>query len=305
MTTSGSPVQRPIVVAVDGSGLADTAVLWAAGEAERTGAPLHLVHAFVYVNAVGGYVAVFDTADATEFGAEVCGRAAGLVREAHPAVTVTTEVRVGRAAPEIIKASRDAAMVVLGARGHGRVTGLLLGSVSQQVAMYARCPVVVVRGEDPARTGRVVVGVDGSPAATDALRFAVRHAAATGAKVRAVRAEYVEAPAGIPPGEWYDDMVDRARQATEDVRATVEEVSREYPDVDLELRVVHWHPVRALVDESADASLTVMASRGLGGFKGLLLGSVSQGVLSRAEGTVVIVPGTAEEPTRSDDPGVG
>ncbi|WP_413450325.1 universal stress protein [Georgenia phoenicis] len=297
--TSPSEMNRPIVVGVDGSSLADTAVLWAAAEADRRGTTLHVVHAFVHLHAVGGYVAVLDTANPLEIGGEVCERAAGAAREAFPSLTVTTEVRVGRAAPELIKASREAAMLVLGARGHGRVTGLIVGSVSQQVAMYARCPVVVVRG--PAASGPVVVGVDGSPAAAEALRFAVAHAAATGAPVRAVRAEYVELPMGAPPGDWYADLVARSEQATVAARRAVDEVAAEHPGLDIELRVLRRHPEAALVEEAEGASLLVVAKRGLGGFTGLMLGSVSQGVLSRAKVSVAVVPG-GEEPEHPDDP---
>lgn len=300
--TSQSEKNRPIVVGVDGSTLADTAVLWAAAEAQRRGTSLHVVHAFVHLHAVGGYVAVLDTADPLEIGGEVCERAARSAREAFPGLTVTTEVRVGRAAPELIKASREAATLVLGARGHGRVTGLLVGSVSQQVAMHADCPVVVVRGSG--ERGPVVVGLDGSPAAAGALRYAVEHAAATGAQVRAVRAEYVELPMGAPPGDWYADLVDRSAQATEAARRAVEEVTAEHPAVDIELRVVRQHPEVALLEEAADAGLIVVAKRGLGGFTGLMLGSVSQGVLSRAKVTVAVVPG-GDEPEHPDDPQAG
>lgn len=300
MTTSSTPA-RPIVVAVDGSSLSEAAVRWAAAEAGRRGTTLHIVHAFVYVHAVGGYMGVFDTADPAEIGGDVCERASRAALEVYPDLTVTSEVRVGRAAPEVIKASRDASMVVLGARGHGRLTGLLAGSVSQQVAMYARCPVVVVRGDDePAPARRVVVGVDGSSAATGALRFAAEHAAATGVPVLAVRAEYVEMPVGVP-GEWYSALAERATEATEAARRGVEEVAAEVPGADIDLRVVRNHPETALVEESADAGLLVVASRGLGGFKGLMLGSVSQGVLSRAAVTVVVVPG-GQEPEHADDP---
>ncbi|PYF97368.1 Nucleotide-binding universal stress protein, UspA family [Georgenia satyanarayanai] len=300
MTRPTDP-NRPVVVGVDGSALADTAVLWAAAEAERRGTSLHVVHAFVHLHAIGGYVAVFDAAEPVEIGGEVCERAARAAREAVPGLTVTTEVRVGRAAPELLKASLGASVLVLGARGHGRVTGMIVGSVSQQVAMYARCPVVVVRGT--AEQGPVVVGVDGSPAAAGALRFAVEHAAATGASVRAVRAEYVEMPMGAPPGDWYTDLVDRSQQATEAARRAVEEVAADHPAVDVELRVLRRHPEATLVEESTDASLLVVAKRGLGGFTGLMLGSVSQGVLSRATVSVAVVPG-GEEPEHPDDPHV-
>ncbi len=301
MTTQSVPAPAgAVVVGVDGSALSAAAVRWAAGEAERTGAPLHVVHAFVYFHAMGGY-AVMDRADPDEIGGEVCAAAVEQARAEHPDLAVTGEVRVGPAAPQLLKAAREASMIVLGARGHGRVGGMLVGSVSQQVALHARCPVVVVRGQ--ADAGPVVVGMDGSAEADDALRFALRHAAGVGAPVRVVRAEYLESPPGVPPGEWYADLVARLEELTGKVRTTVEEARREFPGVDVEVRVIHQHPVTTLVEESADARLLVVASRGLGGFAGLLLGSVSQAVLTRSTTSVAVVPraaGTRDEPEARD-----
>jgi len=288
MTINSVPAPAgAVVVGVDGSALSEAALLWAAAEAHSRGAPLHIVHAFVYVHAMGGF-AVVDVATPDEIGGEVCAAASARVRAEHPDLPVTVEVRVGPAAPQLIKASREASLVVLGARGHGRVGGVLVGSVSQQVALHSRCPVVVVRGRG--EDGPVVVGMDGSVEADEALRFAIRHAEGVGAPLRVVRAEYVEALPGVPPGEWYADLVDRMQALTETVRARVAEVAREPPGVEVELEVVHQHPASALVDESAQARLLVVASRGLGGFAGLLLGSVSQAVLSRSMASVAIVP---------------
>ncbi|TNC17267.1 universal stress protein [Georgenia sp. 311] len=301
MTINSVPAPAgAVVVGVDGSGLSESALLWAAAEAARLGSPLHIVHAFVYVHAMGGF-AVVDVATPDEIGGEVCAAALERVRAEFPDLAVTTEVRVGPAAPQLIKASRQASMVVLGARGHGRIGGVLVGSVSQQVALHSRCPVVVVRGG--VEGGPVVVGLDGSVQADEALRFALRHAEGVGAPLRVVRAEYVEAPPGVPPGEWYADLVDRMQALTESVRSKVEEVAREHPGVEVELEILHQHPVSALVDESAQARLIVVASRGLGGFAGLLLGSVSQGVLSRSMASVAVVPpagGPREEPEARD-----
>ncbi len=292
MTTN--PPTRAVLVAVDGSSLSYAALRWAAAMAERTGLPLHIVHVFVHLPPVSG-MAVFDPADPQELGRRVVEEAEDIVRADHPELEVRTEVRVGRAAPDLVAMSQDAAVVALGARGHGRVTGVLLGSVSQQVAMHAACPVVVVRGGgNLAEDAPVVVGLDGSPEAEGALRFALDRAVTAGAPVRVVRAEYVEPPPGAPPGPWYTDLVERVEQLTEQVRATVAEARHARPDLDIELRVVHDHPVTALVEASTDASMVVVARRGLGGFAGLLLGSVSQGVLSRAQVPVVVVPNPAE-----------
>lgn len=301
MTTTSVPAPAgAVVVGVDGSALSDAALLWAAAEADRLGAPLHLVHAFVYVHAMGGY-AVLDRANPDEIGGEVCAAAVARAQAEHPDLAVTSEVRVGPAAPQLLKASREARMVVVGARGHGRVGGMLVGSVSQQIALHATCPVVVVRG--PRAEGPVVVGMDGSAEADEALHFALSHAHGTGAPLRVVRAEYLESPPGVPPGEWYGGLVERVKELTGAVRSTVEQAARAYPGLDVDVRVVHQHPVSALVEASQDARLLVVASRGLGGFAGLLLGSVSQGVLTRSPVSVAVVPrdaGPRQEPEERD-----
>ena len=283
-----------VVVGVDGSSLSDEALAWAAAEAARSGAPLHVVHAFVHVSVIGSFSAV-SPADRESLGGAVVHAAADRARAAHDSLPVTEEVCLGPAAPQLLNAAKDARMIVLGARGHGRVGGMLVGSVSQQVAMHARCPVVVVRGSTDHTDGPVVIGMDGSPEAGAALRFGLRHADGVGAPVRVVRAEYLESPPGVPPGEWYADLVDRLHEMTESVRAEVDAAREEFPRLDLDLRVIRRHPVKALVEESADARLVVVASRGLGGFTGLLLGSVSQGVLSRAPVPVAIVPRSGAE----------
>jgi len=301
MTINSVPAPAgAVVVGVDGSALSEAALLWAAAEADRLDAPLHVVHAFVYVHAMGGF-AVVDVATPDEIGGEVCAAAAARVRAEFPDLPVTVEVRVGPAAPQLIKASGEARMVVLGARGHGRIGGVLVGSVSQQVALHARCPVVVVRGG--VEEGPVVVGMDGSAEAEEALRFAIRHAEGVGAPLRVVRAEYIEAMPGVPPGEWYADLVDRMESFTERVRETVAAAAREHPGVEVEVEVIRQHPASALVDESAQARMVVVASRGLGGFAGLLLGSVSQSVLSRSMASVAVVPRPGdprEEPEARD-----
>ncbi len=288
-TTSRPALRNTIVVGVDGSTLSHDALAWAAAEAERRGLGVHILHVFVYIQPVAGY-AVFDPADPEELGGHVCEEAAATIRSTHPDLPVTTEVRVGRPAPELVQLADESAMVVLGARGHGRIGGLLIGSVSQQVATHARCPVVVVRGTERADRAPVVVGMDGSSESVEALRFALDHARSLGAPVRVVHSEWVDTPPGAPLGAWYGDLIQRARERTEAVRSAVDDVVTHIPGVDVEFRAVDTHPVDALTEESEDASLLVVASRGLGGFAGLLLGSVSQGVLSRATVPVAIVP---------------
>jgi nucleotide-binding universal stress UspA family protein len=144
----------------------------------------------------------------------------------------------------------------------------------------------------------IVVGVDGSEASKEALRWAVGEARLRRAKVRALRAYEVPFvppvldPFGAVPAVEGVPGIDREllRQASEEGLARV--VSEVVPDpggVEIELQVAEGHAAEVLVATSKDAELLVVGSRGHGGFAGLLLGSVSQSSAQHAYCPVVIV----------------
>jgi nucleotide-binding universal stress UspA family protein len=141
--------------------------------------------------------------------------------------------------------------------------------------------------------GVIVVGIDHSEGAKAALRFALAEAALRQARLRVVHAwqlGYVSA--SFVPGSYpvlsgqLDDLRGAAEAALE---ATLEEIQPDRSEVKIEGRVVEGAPSAVLVDESRDAELLVVGSRGLGGFSGLLLGSVSQQCAHHAACPVVIV----------------
>ena len=133
--------------------------------------------------------------------------------------------------------------------------------------------------------GMIVVGVDQSAAAKEALRFALEEARLRRASLRVVHAT---GPFGSYPSLAVD--VSAVHQAAEELieHATSEAIS-ETDGVEIERRVVEGAPGLVLVDESRSADLLVVGSRGHGGFAGLLLGSVSQQCAHHAECPVVIV----------------
>ncbi len=145
------PVGGPVLVGVDGSESAAYAVELAADEADRRDAELVLVHVRAPER---GAAAPEAAADATTAGraeaAEVLNAAASRVRSAHPRLRVT-ERAVVAASPEtaLREASGDASLVVVGSRGRGGFTGLLLGSVSQALVQHAHCPVLVAHRPEP------------------------------------------------------------------------------------------------------------------------------------------------------------
>ena len=142
-----------ILVGVDGSPHSRKALEWAGDEAAHHGSNLVVVTAYLAPPPPPSG----PTSSVTEHIATSPGEAAGetaerLLMEAirdvlgeDPPVLVQPRVREGNAAKALIDLSEDADLLVVGTRGHGGFAGMLLGSVSQNVAAYARCTVVVVR----------------------------------------------------------------------------------------------------------------------------------------------------------------
>lgn len=138
----------------------------------------------------------------------------------------------------------------------------------------------------------IAVGVDGSEGAEVALRFALEEAKLRGAAVRAVHAWRF-----VPTSRYVDvgfqgldvDVGTLQRAAEASLEANVAAVAGDGSGVEIEQRVVEGPAAGVLVDESRDADLLVVGSRGHGGFTGLLLGSVSQQVAQHATCPVVIV----------------
>jgi nucleotide-binding universal stress UspA family protein len=193
---------------------------------------------------------------------------------------VAIEVGRGPAAPVLLGAAAksDADMLVLGARGLGGFAGLMLGSVSQHCVEHSPCPIVVLRGEHDVSDGPIVIGLDGSEGATQALEWAIDLAQATGSRIVAVHA----------PGTGANNaVVDAGRQALEHWCAPIERRGVMY-----ELRVEAGDAREVLdqVAEATDASLLVVGTRGLGAVRGLLLGSVAGYVARYASRPIGIVP---------------
>ena len=136
-----------VVVGFDGSEPAQRALDWAASEAKLRGARLRIVAAWETPQLVYAYGYVpamspsFDE-ESEKAARELVDKAARL---GEPGVAVETEAKRGQAAEVLVEASNEADLLVVGSRGHGGFAGLLLGSVSEQCARHAACPVTIVR----------------------------------------------------------------------------------------------------------------------------------------------------------------
>jgi len=140
----------------------------------------------------------------------------------------------------------------------------------------------------------IVVGVDGSAGAAEALRFAAREAALHGARLRLVASWEIPPAvlASVVAGrDFYEDFRENAAVAVAEAAAKVKEMQ---PAVECEERVVEGQAGNVLIEEAQDAFLLVVGSRGHGAFRGLLLGSVSRQVVQHAPCPVVVVPPAAD-----------
>lgn len=290
-------MSTPVVVGVDGSESALRAVRWAADDARRRRLPLRLVHAY---EAPVGYRTEFVDWGAlleglVEQAREWLEQARQAAEETAP--DVVTEAVKSFPVPTLVAESAHAALLVLGTRGLGGFSGLLVGSTAVGLVARARCPVVVVRGGAP-HTGPVVVGVDGTPVGEAAIAFAFAEAATRGTGLVAVHT-------------WTDLLLEMAfagETAALDTTVVAQEAEavlgerlagwhEKYPDVSVERQVTREPAAQALLRHAENAQLVVVGTRGRGGFRGLLLGSTSQQLLQHASCPVAVVP-TDEDATR-------
>jgi nucleotide-binding universal stress UspA family protein len=143
---------KRIVVGIDGSDASKAALAWAAGEAELRNTDVLALLAWMPTVAVGGPWPVVVPVSAPEEADEAAeATLAAVVNEVlgqEPNVNVVERVVHGAAATALLEASADAQLLVVGSRGLGGFTGMLLGSVSHQCAQHASCPVVIVRRID-------------------------------------------------------------------------------------------------------------------------------------------------------------
>ncbi|MBW5481107.1 universal stress protein [Streptomyces bambusae] len=301
--------EAPVVAAVDGSEHSLRALEWARTAAERHGAPLVVVHVLPdhtqwYAGrreALGS--AAPEPADPVRafLGPDVL---AGVLRY---------EALMGSVPEALRGAGRGARMLVMGSRGRGGFTALLLGSNSRAVATTAPCPVVVVphdaRSAPAPGSGagerQVVLGLHAAETDDAVVDFAFTEAAARRGTALRVLSAYAVPPSpllvvGGPYAVVSPDLMaealsdeDRAPAEREMLRSQEQRLRpfrERYPDVPVEVATVPGDAAGALVQDSEEAGLIVVGRhhRRLG--RSLLMGSVANAVLTHAACPVAVVP---------------
>ncbi|QTE02978.1 universal stress protein [Streptomyces cyanogenus] len=283
--------RRPIVVGVEADPAKRMALAWAADEAARRHLPLRPVRAEGVPTR--GYRGREVPPSWEEWndelhhsGKQVLSDVVDFVGARHPEVEVDAELAEGDPVWVLCEQSRHATAVVLGSQHLSRAREMYSSaSVVLPVMAHAHCPVVVV--PEPEHVTQepeyYVVGVDGSEHAAAAVDLAFEEAALRRAELRAL---YVWQPGPLKIFDEHAAQQECRRLLSE----TVAGRRARYPEADLRHELVVGHPVQVLTEASTHALGLVVGTRGRGGFTGMLLGSVSQGVLHHARCPVIAVP---------------
>ncbi len=283
---------RPIVVGYDGSSGSDAAARWAAGMARLLARDLRMVHVMPWpiLRSAGG-TGVLVGGDVLWLAAQrLVETFCRHVRTEYPGVAIEAEVSLGDLVPTLLREAEGGSLLVLGSPGFGEVRELADGMATATIATDASCPVVVVPAGWSPRPGDVVVGVDGSEQSRKAIDFAFLLAEQTGASVRAVLAWHD--PKSVGPGDMQFPVYDVDALAEDSAAVLGEAVAGrcvDHPDVKVTEKLVHGMASKVLLDESRDAGLLVVGSRGRGRIRSLLLGSVSRAILHDAACPVAVV----------------
>jgi nucleotide-binding universal stress UspA family protein len=286
---TGSEKHFGVVVGVDGSGYSDVAVRWAAREAVLRQTPLTLVQAIVMPKPgwpMSELRELYET-DAEAILDDAVQNVDDYLQSDGPS-EVRRQLFFSPPAPALIDMSKDADLVVVGARGLGAVRRVLLGSISTALIHHAHCPVAVVHQDASlyaqAKKAPVLLGTDASAASELATEVAFHEASTRGADLVVLHAASdtdmskllsTEYPAGL------SDVGDMLAERLAGYR-------KRYPDVHVQQAVMDDRPTTHLLNLSETAQLVVVGSHGRGGFAGMALGSVSTAV-AHASRTPVIV----------------
>ncbi|HEY6744198.1 MAG TPA: universal stress protein, partial [Mycobacteriales bacterium] len=281
----GADMAGTVVVGVDGSGPSLLAVRWAVREADLVGAGLSVC--CVAIEDARGRPMLWTSPqlvrrDATDIAEQAVDQAADECAD----VDVSVNVVVGDVVPALTAAAAGSDLLVVGCRGLGAFSGLLLGSVSERLVRHPPGPVVVVRGNSSAWAGPVLVGVDDAPETARAVEFAA--AAADRRRVPLVALTAAPPVWPAPPAAF---PVESA-SSSDGVMAVLRDVQEDglgpalahHPSVSVEHRTMLAGAASSLIEASSGCGLVVVGAGRSG-----LLGSVAGHVVRHAACPVAVV----------------
>jgi nucleotide-binding universal stress UspA family protein len=289
----------PILVAVDGSRGSSAAIRFAAHEAQRLGTGIRLVHV------TPNYVPMapmlpLAPADLEDTGRQILQVAAQEACMLLAPERVTTSLLAGPRVSALAQAGQHARLVVLGSEHQSTVERVLTGSTLLGVASRASCPVVAVpEGWTPSEEHHTVTaGIKSTERSAELVRRTFEIAAERSARVVLVHAWEL-------PNE-YDDLISSrvdedewAERARRSIERSLDGLREAYPNVPLEIRVVHGQAARELQRASNDADLMLLARRPHA-FPVGHIGGTGRALLRESHCPVEVVP-PADEPSDTTD----
>lgn len=274
-----------VIVAVDGGPASRAALNWALARAAEVPLSLELTTVVeLGWSPVGGpeddFQPVYERAlaEATRF-----------VAQNFPDVKATSFVRRGVPVDELVRASDDADMLVIGTNKTSALVGAVHGTLPLRLAAHARCAVAVIPAGRVSEGGSVVVGIEDDGTMDAPLDVAAAEAVRRGVPLNLVHAWSIPATLGVDFGAAvpFDALI----EAHEEILArALERVRSAYPGVTATTALVQGAAAPALVDAAAEAALLVVGTHGRGAVAGLILGSVSHDVLLNMPCPVIVVP---------------
>ena len=274
-----------MIVAVDGGPASRAALDWALERAATV--PLHLELTTVVEL---GWSPVEGAEDNLQPVYErTLAEASRYVAEALPEAKITSVVRRGNPVDELVRASAEADLLVIGTNKTGLLVGAVHGTLPLRLAAHARCAVAVVPVGWVPRDGRVVVGIEDDGTMDAPLGFAAIQAETHGVPLALVHAWSIPAALGVDFGASFpfNDLVEAH---TEIVTRAVDKVRLTHPTLDASTILLQGAAAPALVEAAGTAAALVVGTHGRGAVAGLVLGSVSHDVLLNMPCPVIVVP---------------
>ncbi len=293
MSEQRGSTEYGVLVGVDGSPESHAAVRWAAAEALLRNLPVTLMHVVAPI-VVTWPIESIDVSyarwqeDNAQYQIEQAQKTLhAAIGDADPP-PVQARLRHDGVVTELTDASAKAALMVIGSRGLGPIGGVVLGSVCRNLLHHAHCTVVVTRGDavrPPNAALPVLLGIDGSPASEAATEFAFEEASRRRVDLVALHAWSDVGVFPILGMDWHT----YEQEGHEILAERLAGWQERHPDVHVRRRIVCDRPARWLIDESKQAQLVIVGSRGRGGISSMLLGSVSSAVAESCSTPVAVV----------------
>jgi nucleotide-binding universal stress UspA family protein len=286
-----------VVVGVDAAQLTDRALDWASDQAALEERHLLLVHGIgtplsvgTPWSGLGGPDPMQVFADLKAAARALLARAATRVITRHPELVVHQAVRPVDPRQALLDVSADAAVIVVGSRGRGHVLSVVLGSVSEEVAGRASCPVVVIRPQhSPDPRHGVLVGTDGTAESLPVLRFAFQHARLRGLPLTVLNT----VPAPVTPSHVVPGAAE-PEPARQTVAASVAVVTAQHPEVPVTLEIGRGTPAECLLARADEMDIVVVGHHERGRRGRFTHGSVAAAVLEHASVAIAVVPVIAD-----------